>query len=162
LFCIPDEQYKGKVISSVYFLSLAARLFKMPGAAKSVSEAPTKLLLPELLSHCPYPLRTNPHSYDVSRASEKWLLAVANHSPERTAKFLGLKAGELAASCFPEAREFELRVCSDFLNWLFSIDDWLDEFDVEGTLGMRHCVMNALHDPLLYETDKAGGKLAKS
>jgi hypothetical protein len=124
--------------------------------------APTKFILPDLVSHCKYPLLLNKFCDPVARASERWLLEGANHSERRAAKFMGLKAGELTAACYPNADEFGLRVCVDFMNWLFNMDDWLDEFDVEGTLGMRDCIMRTMKDPRRFRTDKAAGKLAQS
>lgn len=126
------------------------------------SAEPTQFILPDLVSHCTYPLSVNDNCYLVARSSEKWLLKGANHKPRRAAKFMGLKAGELTAACYPEADEFSLRVCVDFMNWLFNMDDWLDEFDVGGTVGMRECVMGAMKDPFNFKTDKAAGKLAQS
>jgi hypothetical protein len=75
---------------------------------------------------------------------------------------MGLHAGELAAACYPDADAFHLRVCSDFLNWLFNMDHWMDEFDVESTWGMRECCISAFHDPVNFQTEKLAGKMCKS
>ena len=123
---------------------------------------PAGFILPDLISDCHYPLRLNPHSYLVSRASEQWLLNGARLAEPRITKFMGLHAGELTAACYPEADAFHLRVCSDFMNWLFNMDDWLDEFDLDGTWGMRECCMSALRDPINFQTEKHGGKMCKS
>jgi hypothetical protein len=123
---------------------------------------PTRFILPDLVSHCSYPLLLNQHCEPVARASEKWLLAGANHDARKSTKFMGLKAGELTAACYPDADEPSLRVCVDFMNWLFNMDDWLDEFDVDGTVGMRECILGAMRDPNGWQTNKAAGKLAQS
>ncbi|OBZ72574.1 Alpha-muurolene synthase [Grifola frondosa] len=104
---------------------------------------PSKFILPDLISHCSYPLRISPHRMQVCRASEAWIV------------------GELTAACYPDADAFHLQVASDYLNFLFTFDDWSDEFDAANTHGLADCVMNALHDPEGYQTDKAAGKLAK-
>ncbi|KAG2061081.1 terpenoid synthase [Suillus hirtellus] len=122
----------------------------------------TRFILPDLISDCHYPLRLNPDCHPVSRTSEQWLLDGAHLAEHRVTKFMGLHAGELTAACYPDADAFHLRVCSDFLNWLFNMDDWLDEFDVDGTWGMRECCISAFRDPINFQTEKLAGKMCKS
>lgn len=98
----------------------------------------------------------------MARQSEQWLLAAAKHNEKKRIAFMGLKAGELTASCYPDADAFHLRVCDDFMNYLFNLDDWLDEFDVDDTNGMRNCCIGAMRDPIGFETDKKAGILTKS
>ncbi|KAH7928123.1 terpenoid synthase [Leucogyrophana mollusca] len=130
--------------------------------SSSETPAPTKFILPDLVTDCTYPLRLNPSCYKVARAAERWLLRGAHLSEARATKFMGLKAGELTAACYPDTDAFHLRVCSDFMNWLFNMDDWLDEFDVADTWGMRECCISAFRDPINFQTDKLGGKMSKS
>ncbi|KAF4571081.1 terpene cyclase [Pleurotus pulmonarius] len=124
--------------------------------------SPDHFVLPDLVSDCTYPLRVNDNCEEVARVSEQWLLDAANHSERKRRAFLGLKAGELTAACYPDADAFHLRVCVDFMNYLFNLDDWLDEFDVEGTRGMHDCCVGAMRDPLNFETDKRAGIMTKS
>ncbi|KAG2031237.1 isoprenoid synthase domain-containing protein [Suillus americanus] len=119
-------------------------------------------ILPDLVNDCHYPLRLNPNSYPVSRASEQWLIQGARLAEPKLTEFMGLQAGELTAACYPDADAFRLRVCSDFLNWLFNMDDWLDEFDVDGTWGIRECCLSAFRDPINSQTEKLSGKMCKS
>ncbi|KAH7884778.1 isoprenoid synthase domain-containing protein [Phlebopus sp. FC_14] len=120
------------------------------------------LILPDLIMDCIYPLQLNPHCYTVARASEKWLLEGSRLVEPKVTKFMGLKAGELTAACYPNTDACHLRVCSDFMNWLFNMDDWLDEFDVEGTWGMRECCIGAFRDPIHFQTEKLAGQMCKS
>ncbi|KAI0649179.1 terpenoid synthase [Trametes meyenii] len=120
-----------------------------------------RFLLPDLVSYCPYSLRSNPHG-TIARDSEQWLLAEAHFTPDRREAFLRLHAGELTASCYPDADADHLKVGSDFMNFLFTLDDWSDEFDAKDTYGLAECVMRALENPVGYRTKKAAGKLAKS
>ena len=123
--------------------------------------APKKFILPDLVSHCSYPLLLNQHCEVVARASEEWLLQEANFSEARRTIFYGLKAGELTAACYPHADAFHLQVASDFMGYLFTLDDWSDQFNARDTHGLADNVMSALHDPSGFQTDKAAGKLAK-
>ncbi|TFK27829.1 terpene synthase [Coprinopsis marcescibilis] len=125
-------------------------------------ELPTSFVLPDLVSDCPFPLRVNPNCNKAARESERWLLAGANLSPPRTEKLMGLKAGELTAACYPDADLFHLRVCDDFMNYLFNLDDWLDEFDLDDTYGMANCCLAAMRDPVGCDTDKRAGLMTKS
>ncbi|KAF9237773.1 isoprenoid synthase domain-containing protein [Melanogaster broomeanus] len=124
--------------------------------------SPASFVLPDLVSDCPYPLRINPHFHDVARASGQWMLEGARLVEPRATKFLGLKAGELGAVCYPNADASHLRVCLDFLNWSFDMDDWLEGFNVDDTWGMRDCYIAALRDPIHFQTEKLGAKMAKS
>ncbi|KAF8629977.1 hypothetical protein AX17_005542 [Amanita inopinata Kibby_2008] len=128
----------------------------------TTTDAPSHFILPDLVSHCTYPLRVNANCYKQARASERWLLRGANHNKKRRAAFMGLKAGELTAACYPDADAPHLRVCDDFMNYLFNLDDWLDEFDVEGTCGMEKCCIGAMRNPINFQTDKKAGILTKS
>ncbi|TCD64044.1 terpene cyclase [Steccherinum ochraceum] len=118
-------------------------------------------ILPDLVGHCTYPLHLNPNWFAVSRQSEQWLLKEANFSDKKRQVFLGLKAGELTSACYPNADPYFLQVTADFMGYLFTLDDWSDEFGEDDTYGMADCVMNALRDPLGFQTDKAAGILAK-
>lgn len=122
---------------------------------------PTSFILPDLVGHCTYPLHLNPNWFAVSRQSERWLLEEANFSSKKRQIFMGLKAGELTSSCYPNAEPFYLQVTADFMGYLFTLDDWSDEFDVNDTYGLADCVMNALRDPIDFQTNKNAGILAK-
>ena len=118
-------------------------------------------LLPDFISYCHYPLRSNPHEREVTQASESWLLATANLNEKKRRAFVDLNASGLAAVCYPDADSDHLRVVADFINYLFKLDDWTDEFAAKDVGGMRDCVLGALRDPKGFQTDKGVGKLAK-
>ncbi|KAF9449745.1 terpene synthase [Macrolepiota fuliginosa MF-IS2] len=130
-------------------------------SSTSKDKNPDHFILPDLVADCPYTPRSNPNCYEQARKSEKWLLSYAKHNPKKTAKFMGLKAGELTASCYPDADARHLRTCDDFMNYLFNLDDWLDEFDVNDTNGMHECCIGAMKDSAGFRTDKKAGLLTK-
>ncbi|KAG0694618.1 isoprenoid synthase domain-containing protein [Suillus ampliporus] len=66
-------------------------------------------------SNCHYPLRLNPHYYQVFRASDQWIF-----------RNMGLRAGYFAVACHSDADAFDLKACSDFLNLAFKLDYWLE------------------------------------
>ena len=130
-------------------------------ADSDMESSPRSFILPDLFSYCRYPLGMNVHCASVARASEKWLLKDANFTVRRQAAFRRLHAGELAAMCYPNADATRLRDVADFLNLLFTLDDWSDEFTDQDTVGLAGSVMSAFRDPEAFDTQKAAGKLAK-
>jgi len=127
---------------------------------------PRSFLLPDFSSHsATYPLRLNKHSIPVAASSEEWLVRLAQFRAPRNArkhkKFMGLKAGYLTALCYPDCPRKQLRVVSDYMNFLFTLDDWSDEFAENGVRGLADCVMDTLRDPST-KTEKAAGRLARS
>jgi hypothetical protein len=128
----------------------------------ATDKSPSYFILPDLVPHCKYPLRVNPHGREQCHVSEQWLLERANHSDTRRAAFLGLKAGALTDRCYPDADATCRRVVNDFLNYIFSLDDWLEEFDVDKTITMEECCVAVMRDPINFRTDKNGGILTKS
>jgi len=118
-------------------------------------------VLPELFTRCVYPRRTNSGCADAARASEQWLLTGAKFSDSKREEFFGLKAGELAASCFPQAHPYRLRVCCDVINYLFNLVHWTGEFRSSDLFPMADCVLDAMVDPRGYKTEKVAGTMAK-
>ncbi|KAI9057325.1 terpenoid synthase [Trametes sanguinea] len=126
------------------------------------SQETVVLSFPDFISPIPYPLRCHVQEREVSRESEEWLLSMANFSEKQRAKFLTLNAGLLSGMCYIDCTFDELRVCTDFMNFLFTLDDWTDEFDTAGTRGLAECVMNTLYHPHTYHSDTAAHRLTKS
>ncbi|KAJ7743432.1 isoprenoid synthase domain-containing protein [Mycena olivaceomarginata] len=82
--------------------------------------------LPDLLLICDFPLRMNRYRKQVAAETIRWILHGTSDT-ELTHKVRGLKCGLLAAMCYPQAGFPQLRVCNDFLTFLFHIDDISDE-----------------------------------
>lgn len=122
---------------------------------------PAGFILPDLLNDCCYPLRMNPHSHHVSRASEEWLFTEAHIVEPEISKFRALRAHELTASFFPDVDASHLRILSDFMNWSFMLDDYLDDCDIDDARRMRECCISAFRDPINYRTENLGGKACK-
>ncbi|KAM6496752.1 Isoprenoid synthase domain containing protein [Amanita muscaria] len=118
-------------------------------------------VLPDLVSHCPYPYRIHPNWKEPAQDSEQWTKEVINFTSERLAEFLGAKFGEFAATCYPETDASRLRTCMDFLTFAFVIDDAMDEFGAEGARALAECSLKAMRDPIDFQTDKKIGILTK-
>ncbi|KAG6336331.1 hypothetical protein ID866_2756 [Astraeus odoratus] len=119
------------------------------------------LVLPHLFPHSPYPTRLNPNYLDVSCASEKWFTDYSGFTSENLARSKGIKAAMLLAYCYPDADADHLRICADFLGWLFSVDDWIDDYDSKDLCALRKCCINAFCNPNL-QTDERDALMVQS
>jgi hypothetical protein len=99
-------------------LLLSFVLRTMQSSASCSSPTPTKIVIPDLVSHCEFTYRVNPHCAQAAPASEEWLHEGGSLSARKREAFHGLKAGLLTSMCYPDAGYDELRVCCDFMNYL--------------------------------------------
>ncbi|TEB39611.1 terpenoid synthase [Coprinellus micaceus] len=109
------------------------------------SLAPTSFVLPDLVSHCKFKLSYHPNGDEVAQQSVEWL---DTNCPDLNAKqrraLRGLQAGELTAYCYHTASPERLRVVSDFMNYLFHLDNISDGMMTRETDILSDVVMNAL------------------
>ena len=110
---------------------------------------PTFFVLPDFLFHyCPFPLTFYDGSDAVVAESLNWILSYSSHFTQRkVAAVQGLKAGVLAAYCYNNCTSGRLRVVSDFLNYLFHLDDVSDGYLARDAEGLANLVMNAFEWP---------------
>lgn len=135
----------------------------MPVATSTLkpSASNNKIIIPDLVSHCTFPLRFNPHCKKVGVASEAWLMNGGNLSVKKQKAFRGLKGGLLTAMCYPDCGQTELRVCCDYLIYLFHLDNISDCMDGQGTNRTADVVMNSLYHAQKYQTNSRVGKMTK-
>ena len=57
--------------------------------------------------------------------------------------------------CYPTAAYPQLRVCNDFLTYLFHLDDLSDDME-EGATSTADVVNNALYHPSHHQTSRIG------
>ncbi|TBU21706.1 terpenoid synthase [Dichomitus squalens] len=126
------------------------------------SYRPTSIIFPDLISPCPYPLRVNPHCQLASTESKRWLLQGCRLKKKKRAAFHGLRGGLLTAMCYPLADYEQLRVCCDFINYLFHLDNICDEMDDRRTVSTSSEIIGALRDPRGFRASSAVGRLTQS
>ena len=68
---------------------------------------------------------------------------------------------ELTCACYPSAPFRKLRMCCDFMNWLFHLDDLSDDMDDKSTHAIGDEVMTTYHQPHTYDPKTHVGKLTK-
>ena len=127
--------------------------------SKPKPTTPDHFVLPDLVSHCNFPLAYHPHGDEVATESVRWLdEGCPELSPRGRKALYGLQAGELTAYCYPYCSTERLRVVSDFMNYLFHLDNISDGMMRKGTEELADCVMNALWFPDRYMPTACDGK----
>ena len=119
-----------------------------------------KLVIPALLSECPFMLRVNPHGAEIGAQSDAWLYSQGSLGAKKLAALRGLKCGLLTAMTYPDAPPNELRVTCDFLSFLFHLDDLSDGMDKTGALDTRKMVIGSICDPT-FESGTKVGRMAR-
>ena len=122
---------------------------------------PSKIVIPDLVSHCDFPLRNSRHRKQATVECKQWLFRGGNLSERKRNAFHGLKAGLLTSMCYPNAAYPQLRVCCDFMNWLFHLDDLSDVMTDRGTVHTSIDIMNALYFPDTYTPVSNCGRLTR-
>ncbi|EDR07973.1 uncharacterized protein LACBIDRAFT_297518 [Laccaria bicolor S238N-H82] len=121
-----------------------------------------KFTIPDLVSHCTFDVRINRHRKQVTSATKQWLFKGDNLliGKKRDA-YHGLKAGLLTAMCYPDAGRPQLRVCNDYLTFLFHLDNLSDDMDNGGTISTADVVLNSLYHPHTYQSSPRVGKMTR-
>lgn len=105
---------------------------------------PTFFVLPDLVSHFPFSLTYHDNGDAVAAESLKWMLSYVPHfTQEKVSAMHGLQAGQLTAYCYNNCSSDRLRVVSDFINYLFHLDNVSDGYLARDAAGLADWVMNA-------------------
>ncbi|KAI0072940.1 terpenoid synthase [Panus rudis PR-1116 ss-1] len=121
----------------------------------------SKIVIPDLVSHCDFPLRENRHEKLASRECKQWLFRGGKMSDRKRLAFHGLKAGLLTSWCYPKCAYPQLRVCCDFMNWLFHLDNITDDLDNNGTSRTAVDIMTVLYHPETYRPVSNEGRMTR-
>jgi hypothetical protein len=127
-------------------------------SASSITTPPTKIILPDLVSHCEFKKRVSRHRKQITTETKRWLFKGGNLTGKKRDAFHGLKAGLLTSMCYPDAGCPQLRVCNDFLTYLFHLDNLSDDMDNRGTRSTADVVLNSLYHP---HTDRSPARVGK-
>jgi hypothetical protein len=109
---------------------------------------PNFLVLPDLVSHCPFSPTFHDDGNAVAAESLNWILSSSPHfTQNKVTAMRGLKAAELCAYCYNNCPSDRLRVASDFMNLLFHLDDVSDGYLARDAEGFAHMIMNEFERP---------------
>ncbi len=92
-----------------------------------------KIILPDLVSSCPFKWSVNPHYERARDESGAWIDGFKVFTDRKRALFNIYNSELLPALAYPYAGFEELRTCCDFINLLFVFDEISDEL-AEGKL----------------------------
>ena len=121
--------------------------------------APDHFILPDLVSHCKFPLSIHPNALAVAADSDHWIdKGCPELSPEKRHAIYTLQAGILTAQCYPHCDDEHMRVVADFLVFLSHLDNMTDVMLAAGTEQLADLVMNAHWFPEQYMPTHAPGK----
>lgn len=148
--------------------------------AAETAPTPDAIIIPDLVSHCDFSIHCNPKVETAVEESKTWLFEHGQLGEKRKKAFRGLKAGgemfylqfttrsladprpsELTSMCYPYAEFDRLRVCCDFMNYLFHLDDLSDDMTHLGTRKIADDVMNTLYCPDTHESDSRVSTLTR-
>jgi hypothetical protein len=122
-------------------------------SSRALSPTPTVLepnffVLPDLVSHCPFSPTYHVDGDAIAAESLNWILSHSPHfTQSKVTAMHGLQAGELTAYCYNNCTSASLRVVSDFMNYLFHLDDVSDGYLARDAKGLADVVMNAFEWP---------------
>ena len=113
--------------------------------------------LPDLRSMCPLEDATNPHHKSAAAESRAWINSFKVFNDEKRAEFIAGSNELLVSHAYPFAPYERFRVCCDFINTLFVVDEISDEQNGEDALSTGMIYLNVLKDPSWDD----GSKLAQ-
>ena len=87
------------------------------------------LILPDLISICPFNWSINPHYDRVRVESVAWIDSFKAFPERKLASFTQFNSELLGALAYSYAGYEELRTSADFMNLLFTFDEISDELD---------------------------------
>ena len=105
----------------------------------------TELVLPDLVSICPFPWSESPYHAQGSAESTQWALSYNLFADRRRAVFIMENGAILASYVYSYAGYKEFRTCVDFLNVLFILDEVSDHQDEAGVRETEEILRRALY-----------------
>jgi alpha-muurolene/germacrene-A/gamma-muurolene/(+)-delta-cadinol synthase len=114
-----------------------------PSATATPSPRLATFRVPDLFSRCQFTLVLHQNCNAINDASAVWYEnACTDWSDEKRRALKGLKCGVLAASVYHDSDDEHLRVLSDFLNYVFLLDDSSDELLTKDNEALEKVVAN--------------------
>jgi hypothetical protein len=104
-------------------------------------------ILPDLHSMCPLKDATNPHHKSAAAESRAWINSFQVFNDEKRAEFIAGSNELLVSHAYPFASYDRFRVCCDFINTLFVVDEISDMQNGADALSTGMIYLNVLKDP---------------
>lgn len=107
---------------------------------------PETFVLPDLLT-LPFSSTVNKHEGVCSPETDLWLESGVPLTAEERETIHGLASGLLAARMFPDCDYDALRIGADFINYLFRLDDLVDDLEKHDADAVRDAVTGVMIAP---------------
>lgn len=118
-----------------------------------------KLVLPDLVSGCPFKWSVNPHYERARDESSAWTESFKVFTDRKRALFNIYNSELLPGLTYPYANYEEFRTCCDFINLLFVFDEVSDELGGEESHRLGAILLKALGG--VYTKDSILSKMAE-
>ena len=99
--------------------------------------------------YCPFPSSVNPHRAEVSWQTLEWALRLRLIDASALAHLTVSDPGGLAAHVYPDSDVEALQLASDWITWLFIVDDYFDQADAGRNPASLGCYLSRLTDRLV-------------
>ena len=128
----------------------------MPGLLK-----PDHIVVPDLAVACPFRLQVNRFRKQASAKSRTWFFRSDPDLNEvKHDGYDRLNPGLLAAMVYPHAGCPQLRVCIDFLAYIFYLDNLTDDMDNRDSYAVGDIILNSFYHPCSFKSSAKLGVMA--
>ena len=125
-------------------------------SSKHVDLKSSRFILPDLISQCSFTLTSNPHYARCQAESSAWVESFNVFINPRKRLALRLADSELlCAYAYPYADYEALRICCDFVNLLFIIDEISDDQSGSDAKATGDVYLDVLNDRVVPNSELA-------
>jgi hypothetical protein len=113
-----------------------------------MAQSGDQFILPDLYVDLPFKIDQNPLFDTVGKEAREWMDSYDILPHHRRDRFTSTSGELLGSYCYPYAPRDPFRVCTDFINVLFMLDEVSDIQDPDGARETIHLLVRALgNDP---------------
>ncbi len=105
---------------------------------------PSSFVLPDLVTLVNFPFAKNPHYEQAGAESSSWINGFDMFKDRKKVEFIQTCAELLASYFYPTGSYEKLRICCDFMNIVFLLDEICDEQDGDGARQTGDTFVSAL------------------
>ncbi|KAJ7058082.1 isoprenoid synthase domain-containing protein [Mycena amicta] len=123
----------------------------------------TSYPLVDLQTYCGYPPPTGRHRKQIAIETKAWFhkYKPSKGYEEQCEMVRALNPAVLSTSVYAGAGYTQLRFCSDFLAYLFFLDEISDDLDMKDNISVAHVILNSLVHPNTYHVPARVAIMAK-
>lgn len=112
----------------------------------AMSKLPSSFVLPDLLTLVNFPFAQSPHYKQAGKESAAWIDGFNMFKDRKKVEFIQSCTELLVSYFYPTASYEKFRVCCDFMNIVFLLDEICDEQDGDEARQTADIFVSALKD----------------